>query len=165
MSVSAQQMTAQKPPSVASESLSHQLAIEMATGLYSLDDLVIKFDISKTQIKRIGRDPHFKRVFAEAKALWNSDGNVQERVRRKSALLLEDSILPIYSIIQDASLAPGPRIDAFAKLRSTADMEPTKGGDGAVKESFTLNIMMGADSKSVTIDSETLEVEGEDDLG
>ncbi len=151
----------QPQPNVSSDELTHQLATEMATGLYSIADVGEKFGLSASKLKRIAKSPHFKRIYAEAKALWDSDGNVQERVRRKSALLLEDSILPMYSIIHNNELAPAARIEAFAKLRSTADMEPTKGGDGTVKENFTLNINIGGEEQVFTIDGTALDVDEE----
>jgi len=152
------QLKVPKLPSVSPELVTHQLAYDLATGLYEPDDLVAKYEVSKAQFKRILKDSHFRRMYAEAKTLWNGSQNTQERIRQKSALLLEDSILPLYSIIHNATLAPAARIDAFAKLQSIADMQPTKGGDGAVKESFTLNIHMpNGNEQQFVIEGEVLE--------
>ncbi len=155
-----QQLTpppASVPASVLSEQASYYLAAELAAQLYTVPDILKRFELTKSQLKKITKDPHFRELFAEAKALWNGSGNVKERIRKKAALLLEDSIMPIYSIIHDVNVTPPARIEAFAKLVAIADMQPTKqDGSGNTSDKFVLNITFGNEKKTVVIDSTTV---------
>lgn len=149
------EIAVQKPASVATEVITHKLAGEMASGLLSTPEILTRFDLSVAQLKLIAKDERFKKMFWEAKAIWNGSENVQERIRQKSALLLEDSLMPLYKVIHDLNVAPGARIDAFARLQSIANMQPSKEGDGTKKEAFILNITMGETEKTITIDAES----------
>ncbi len=139
--------------SVISSQASYYLAAELAAQLYTIPDILERFELSKSQLKKITKDPHFREIYVEAKALWNGSGNVKERIRKKAALLLEDSIMPIYTIIHDGNVTPPARIEAFAKLVAIADMQPTKqDGNNTGGEKFTLNITFGDEKKTVVIE-------------
>ena len=146
------------PSSVPSEKITYTLAAELAAKLYSVPEIMERFGLNKNQLTRIVTDPHFKEVYAEAKALWNGSDNLRERIRKKAGLLLEDSILPLYSIIHNTELAPAARIDAFSKLVNIADMNATKGGGeggNSGGEGFKLNITIGDTGQTVTIEGES----------
>jgi hypothetical protein len=141
-----------KQPSVPSEVITHQLACELATGLYNNQDILDKFELTVAQLKRICKSPQFRLKYQEAKAVWESSDNVQQRIRQKSALLLEDSVLPLYSIIHNTNLAPAARTDAFSKLMAIADMQPSKDSGKVMGDKFTLNITIGDEKQSITIE-------------
>lgn len=140
--------------SVASSRVTNELAIELAAGLYDTAQILERFNLNKNQLLKITADPHFRTLFQEAKVLWEKSSNVKERTRLKAALLLEDSVLPLFSIIHNVDLSPGARIDAFAKLMAVADMQPSRdGGSAATGEGFKLNITIGGEvEQSVLIE-------------
>jgi len=146
--------------SVASSAVTNQLAIELAAGLYSMPQIMEKFGLSKTQMLKIAGTAQFKAMFQEAKALWEKSSNVKQRTRLKAALLLEDSVLPLFSLIHNGDISPGARIDAFAKLMAVADMQPSKdSGSIGGGEGFKLNIIIGGDvEQSVVIEGASEEL-------
>lgn len=153
--VATKEVSVPKPTSVATEVITHRLAGEMASGLLPVSEILTRFELTSAQLKVIAKDERFRKMFWEAKAIWNGTENVQERIRQKSALLLEDSLMPLYKIIHDLNLAPAARIDAFARLQSIANMQPSREGDGTPRESFILNVTIGDDKKTVLIDAES----------
>jgi hypothetical protein len=138
---------------VETNSVTHALAAELAAGLMSKEEIMSRFGLTKPQLAKIVKDQHFRTLYKEAKAIWGGTGNVKERIRAKAALLLEDSLLPLYAMIHNLDCSPTARIEAFTKLMVVSDMQPQKGADAEGKEGFTLNISFGGQKKSVTIDS------------
>lgn len=151
---------ATQPPqgTVGTVTLTHTLAAELASGLMSTQEILDEFNLSPQQLKQIISDPHFKAMYQEAKAIWAGTGNVRERIRAKAALLLEDSLLPLYGIIHNHEQTSAARIEAFAKLMSVSDMVPSRAGSGGpVGEKFNLTINIGDDRQTVTIQADTQE--------
>ena len=150
----------QQLSSVASKAVSNQLAIELAAGLYSTQQIMEKFDLNKNQLLKITTTPQFRAMFTEAKVLWEKSENVKERTRLKAALLLEDSVIPLFSLIHNVDISPGARIDAFAKLMALADMNPSKdGGSAGTGEGFKLNITIGGEVEQSVLIEGIAEVE------
>lgn len=137
--------------SVPSYKASARLAQELAAGLSDPKDILERFGLTKAQLQRIVQDKHFKELYGEAKRVWNSMDNVEERIRAKSMYLLEDSILPLYSIIHNNDLQPAARIDAFSKLMKISDMEPKKDVDNS-GNTFTVTINVPGEDKPVIIE-------------
>jgi len=129
------------------------LAQELAAGLTDTKDILEKFGLTKAQLTRIVNDPHFVELYKNAKKVWNGMDNVQDRIRAKSMHLLEDSILPLYSIIHNADMTPASRIEAFAKLMRIADMEPKK-DENKTGDRFTVTINIPGEEKPVVIEAD-----------
>jgi len=146
-----------EPSSVPHEKVTYTLAAELAAKLYSVPEIMERFGLNKNQFTRIITDEHFQEVYREAKSIWSGTDNIKERIRKKAGLLLEDSILPVYSIIHNKELAPAARLDGFAKLVEIADMKATPGNSavGPAGEGFKLNITIGDTGQTVTIEGES----------
>ncbi len=138
----------------ATTDVSYELAAELAANLYTTEQVLDRFELEPDQLKHILRTPHFKEVYRNAKIIWCGTDNVKERIRAKSALLLEDSILPIYALIHNESLPAPARIEAFAKLVAIADMQPTRQDAAPSADRFVLNISVGEEHQKVVIDAE-----------
>jgi hypothetical protein len=109
-------MTQLTSKSVRMEQVSSRLALQVATKLYSTQDILKQFNLSPQEYKTILQDPVFQKKYREAKELWNSDTNALERIRAKSTMAVEDGLLTLVKIFKDQDLNANARLDAFEKL-------------------------------------------------
>jgi hypothetical protein len=137
-----------------------QLALELATGLYPAADIFKAHGISGTDAKLMLADPQFRAMVGDYRKLWNSPLNATERVRIKSAVMVEDGLLELHAIFHDVTLAPQARLDAFKQAVVLSDMAPRQNAVQA-GERFTLTINLPAapaePAKTITIDAEALQ--------
>src|SRR5271166_2741875 len=101
-----------------------RLAWELAAEITPVPVLLTRYGISLPDFKQKLKDPMFRQAIREAKSIWKSDMNVQQRIRVKAAFLVEDSILDIFAIIKNESQPAAAKLEAFEKLLKTADMIP-----------------------------------------
>lgn len=133
-----------------------RLVWELAAEINKPIDIIKRYGLSATDLKAKMRDKMFIAALKEAKKMWASDLNAQQRIKMKSALLLEDSIMDIFLIIKTPDMNASNKLEAAKQLAAMAEVGGKKqGGDTAT--GFKLTINMGNDSpKSVTIDGQSL---------
>ncbi len=138
-----------------------RIAWEIAAEISDIPTICTRYGLSMSDFKKKLADPMFRTAIREAKAMWKSDLNVQQRIRLKAAFLVEDSILDIFAIIKNENMPVAAKLEAFEKLMKTADMTPkAKGAEGGTASGFKVVIQMGdSPSQKVVIDGHTLESE------
>ena len=113
-----------------------RLAAELVANLRPRKDIAAAYGYTEKQlVKRCKSDKGFLQILTETREIWESDDHVKERVRKKAAMLVEDGLLDIYSIMTDAAVTANVRVSSFESLAKVADVAaPTKdGGGGAFK--------------------------------
>jgi hypothetical protein len=138
-----------------------RLAWELAAEISPVQDILKKFGITPTEFKVKLRDKMFRTAIREAKTLWKSDLNVQQRIKLKASFLVEDSLLDIFKLIKNENSAATAKLEAFEKLMRAGDLVPRAGtkGDGALASGFKLTINLGTATQNVVIDGRTIDHE------
>lgn len=138
-----------------------RIAWEIAAEISDVPTICTRYGLSMAAFRAKLADPMFRTAIREAKSLWKSDLNVQQRIRLKAAFLVEDSILDIFAIIKNEHMPAAAKLEAFEKLMKTADMTPKAGkGDGAAAAGFKVVIQLGdSPQQKVIIDGHTVESE------
>ena len=136
-----------------------RLAWELAADIADVPTLLSRYGISLADFKNKLKDPMFRQAIREAKSIWKSDLNTQQRVRVKAALLVEDSLLDVFAIVKSESQPAAARLEAFEKLVKTADLAPKAGSkDQSNAGAFKINIILGdKPAETVTINRHTQE--------
>lgn len=136
-----------------------RLAWEIAAEITPMQDLLTRYGISTTDFSKKLKDPMFRTAIREAKSIWKSDLNVQQRIRVKAAFLVEDSILEIFAIIKNESQPAAAKLEAYEKLLKTADMVPKAGkGDSSTASAFKIVINLGdSPDQRINIDGHAIE--------
>lgn len=133
-----------------------QLALELATHLYEPVDVFRNHGLSKEDAKALLEDPQFRSMVREYRKLWNSPMNATERVRLKSAVMVEDGLLELHRIFHDQTLVPAVRLDAFKQAVGLSDLSP-KQNAVSTGERFSLTINMpsasAAEPRTLTIEA------------
>jgi hypothetical protein len=132
-----------------------RLAVELAVKLRPVSELLSTYNLSRADLVRKLKDSMFRDMVKQAKALWESDLSVKERIRLKSQILVEDSVLEVFQILHNKENAIPARLDAFKQLARVAEVDtPTKTGGGEGSR-FTVSINLGDTIKPVVIEGET----------
>ena len=142
--------------------ITNALAMELAAGLTDIPDILDRYSLSKAQLKRILKDAEFRVMYAQAKARWGADANATERVITKSTIMVEDSLLAIYSILHSTDSTPNSKIAAFNALVELSDAAPKKQAmkQEAVTDKFSITINLSGGARRFDIDN-TKTIEGE----
>lgn len=101
----------------------NQLALEVVSKLEGLDVILERHGMSQEEMKRLLQEPSFRQQLREANCYWNSPAGMKDRVRFKTGMLIEDSIMDIYEMMNDTSTTAQARLDAFKMLARMANME------------------------------------------
>lgn len=138
------------PPSVRLEHLTAALAFDLAAQLSPLQVIMDRYGLTEAMLTTALQHPPFVKLIREAKAKWESDMSVAERVRLKAQFALEDCILPMHNIAHNKDAGNVSRIDAVKLIASIAGMSR---GDAVQQESgkFSLTINMGGDKPPTTL--------------
>jgi hypothetical protein len=132
-----------------------RLAVEIAVQLRPIPEILGQYNLSRKGLVRKFKDPMFKDMVRQAKSLWNSDLSVKERIRLKSQVLVEDSILEIFSIIHNRDNAIPARLDAFKQLARVAEVDAPDRNSGSTGDRFTVHINLGDQIKPVVIEGDS----------
>lgn len=135
-----------------------RIAWEIAAEIADVPTILTRYGLTVADFRNKLKDPMFRQAIREAKALWKSDLNVQQRIRLKAAFLVEDSILDVFAIIKNENMPAGTKLEAFEKLMKTADLTPKTKAEGATAAGFKVVIQMGnSPDQEVRIDGHVVE--------
>lgn len=132
-----------------------RLAVEIAVQLRPVPEILKQYNISRKDLVRKLKDPMFRDMVKQAKSLWHSDLSVKERIRLKSQVLVEDSILEIFSIIHNKDNAIPARLDAFKQLARVAEVDAPDRSNADTGSRFTVSINLGETYKPVVIEGDS----------
>lgn len=144
-------------PSGALNDSDARLVWELVANISPAADILKRHGLTVADLKAKMLDKMFVAAYKEAKQAWASDLNVQQRIRLKSGLLLEDSLQDIFVMIKDPLQSASNKLEAtkqLGQLSQTINPKQLAGGEGSA---FKLTINLGDNStKSVTIDGHAL---------
>jgi len=132
-----------------------RLAVEIAVQLRPVPEILKQYDISRKDLVRKLKDPMFRDMVRQAKSLWNSDLSVKERIRLKSQILVEDSILEIFSMVHNRDNAIPARLDAFKQLARVAEVDSPDRSNADTGSRFTVSINLGEKMSPVIIEGDS----------
>jgi hypothetical protein len=129
------------------------LAMELASELSDPSTIFDRHGFSEDDARVLLESPTFQKMVKEAKLEWDSDTNIQDRIKRKAQMALEELLLPTYHLAKDPRVPPPSRTDAvklFERLSGAGKSSEDSGGTGP-KYVLTINIGTGDGSpKEIT---------------
>lgn len=132
-----------------------RLAVEVAVKIRPIAEILNTYSISRSDLVRKLKDPMFRDMVRQAKTIWNSDLSIKERIRLKSQVLVEDSLLAVFSIVHNNENAVPAKLDAFKQLARVAEVDSPERGKGDSGSRFTVSINLGNQTAPVIIEGET----------
>lgn len=78
-----------------------QLVWELVSDITPKEDVLIRHGMTPADLKAKLNNPMFRSAYVEAKRLWSSDMNAQDRIKVKATMMVEDALIDVYRIIKD----------------------------------------------------------------
>ncbi len=130
-----------------------RLAIEIAVQIRPINEVLLTYSTTRSELVTKLKDPMFRDMVKQAKRLWASDLSIKERIRLKSQVLVEDSLLTLFSIIHHQDNAVPAKLDAFKQLARVAEVDTPERAKADIGTRFTVEINLGSSVPPVIIDA------------
>ena len=130
-----------------------RMAIELAVQIRPVNEILLTYSTTRSELVAKLKNPMFRDMVKQAKQLWSSDLSIKERIRLKSQVLVEDSLLSIFSIVHNQDNAIPAKLDAFKQLARVAEVDTPERGKGDTGTRFTVEINLGNNTPPVIIDA------------
>lgn len=127
-----------------------QLIWELVSNISPAAEVLARHGITAADLQRKTRNSMFRSAYNEAKRLWKGDMNVQERIRLKSAYLLEDSLPDLFKIIKDSAQPSSAKLAAMEQLGKLSQVLVQQKGPTGERHTITINV---GDNKPVIIEA------------
>lgn len=133
-----------------------QLIWELVAEISAPAEVLSRYGLTPATLRDKMKDQMFRAAFREAKTLWKSDLNAEERVKVKARAMVEDSLVDIFAILKSEHMIPQIRLEAFEKLMKVGDLGPRKDKDSNATKPFNI-VMQFSNEKKVVIDGHVIE--------
>lgn len=124
-----------------------KLAREIAMDIQPLELILKQYSIDPQRWEELQRNGKFIRLLESQVEEWNSALNTHERVRAKSAAMLEEWLPELNNRLHDREIGLPAKVEGgklLAKMAGVGEREVGSGGGG---ERFTITINLGEDHK------------------
>lgn len=132
-----------------------RLAVEVAVQIRPIAEVLVAYSLTRSDLVRKLKDPMFRDMVKQAKSIWSSDLSIKERIRLKSQVLVEDSLLEIFKIVHNVDMAVPAKLDAFKQLARVAEVDAPERSRGSEGSRFTVSINLGNTIAPVIIEGES----------
>ncbi|MDE2101924.1 MAG: hypothetical protein KGL39_32055 [Patescibacteria group bacterium] len=143
-----------------------ELAREIVTNIRDAPDILRDHGVSESEYARLAETSQFKAMLRQAATEWGAVENTHQRVRLKSATLVEQALPDMFSELSNAKEPLSSRVallNSLAKIGNLGTPEPTAQKAG---NSFKLSINLTGskdEPKTITIESNAVLPEPETD--
>lgn len=131
-----------------------KLARELAMNIQPLENILEQHGIEQDDFERLKTHPTFVKLLESETAAWESAVNTHERVKLKSASVIEEWLPELNNRIHDSREALPAKIEAGKLLAKLAGMGLSNMDvSGGAADRFSVTINIGAD-KQINIEKE-----------
>lgn len=109
------------------ETLLLRLAREIAMEFRTIEEILSTFKLSQSQFERITTSKRFETILTQELQQWHGARNTTERVRMKSAAMIEESLPDLYRYLHDKDLPLSARVELLKTIAKLGGQgEPTR---------------------------------------
>lgn len=130
-----------------SETMLLRLAREIAMGILPLETILETSKIEQNTWETIQYHPRFLQFLESESAVWSSSLNTQERVKLKSAAMIEEWLPEAYSRLNSPSETLNSKVELGKLIRDLAGFTKQGVGTEGSGEKFSVTINLGADNQ------------------
>lgn len=121
------------------------LAMELVKDIDEADVVLKRYGLNTQEYTELAQTRQFQAMLAEADKEWSKAGNTKERVRLKSAYIIEQALPQMYEQLTNADHPLSSRADLFGRIARIAELgNPTPAGVAGT-EAFSITINLGAE--------------------
>lgn len=144
------------------EALILQVAMEMATDLYTPKEVLDKYQLTTKQFKVFSKTAQFKQFFTEARAAWHATDNSTERIKAKGNMLVEDLMIDLYTRAKDSGTPHEAMVKLVKQIVDLSNVAPKKEVAQPTGDRFVINMDFGASATPQTMAAEVVAVQEQD---
>jgi hypothetical protein len=127
------------------------LVTELARDIQDINQILDRHGIDRTDYDALSQTHQFKSMMAEAVKEWSKASNTGERVKIKSAALIEEALPLMFKELKDKTHPLSSRADLFGRIARIGSLgnpvaAPPNGG-----EAFSITINLGTAQKPIVI--------------
>lgn len=141
-------------PMEALNAIDGQLIMDLVSKLRPASDVLKTYNLTPADLQAKAGNPLWASAYREAEKLWNSDMNIQQRIRLKAAFLLEDSLSHVFSIITAPGVSLTSKLEAVEKLIKVSTVANVP-KEGVVGEKHNITINIGGNKPPIKITAES----------
>ena len=123
------------------------IALEIAKGIFDIQEILKVWEISLEQYDAITRHPAFDGMLREAKIEWESADNTVKRTQLKAAVMLEHALPELNARLHDRAEGLNAKVELAKFLGRVGGVDSNKQAIGGGGETFKIEINLGGDSK------------------
>jgi len=131
-----------------------QFVTDYAQGFYEVEDICERYGFVNRAVlfHFVRSNAALSRLINQHKTAYESDDNVERRIRLKAGLAVERAISTIAHLVVQTETPIGQKIECFHKLLRAAGTDgpppaPTRSGEGAEGVRFNLNFIFSDGSQ------------------
>lgn len=124
-----------------------KLAREIAMEILPLESILAQHNITTEDFEELKLLPTFSRLLEGEMVAWQSAANTHERVKLKSAAVIEEWLPELNNRIHDGQEALPAKIEAGKLLAKLAGMGLSQADVAGIADRFTVTINIGAEKK------------------
>lgn len=124
-----------------------RLAREIAADILPLDKILANHGLDTDEWNIIRSSPHFQQLLTSEIEAWNSAGNTHERVKLKSAAMIEEVLPEVYARVHDKAENLNHKAELLKWLKDLSGMGVRNASVAGTGERLSITINLGADQK------------------
>lgn len=128
-----------------------RLIMDLVANLRSKSAILQSYGITVQDLTTKAASPIWAQAYRETVRVWQSDMNTKTRIQMKAAFLLEDSLVPLFAIVQNTQMSVSARLEAIEQLTKISTVATVPRSDVAGSERHNITINIGGDKPPVII--------------
>lgn len=145
------QMSIALPDQDTNELVMRALATDLVRDIDEADDILKRYGLSAGEYAELAQSRQFRSMLAEADKEWSKASNTKERVRLKSAYIIEQALPKLFDELFKDSNPLSSRADLFGRIARIAELGNSTPTAVTGAEAFSITINLGADKPPITI--------------
>lgn len=131
------------------EQVLRSLAVEIAREINETEDILERYSLSKDEFEAIAQTRTFKTMFEQASKEWGAAANTAERVKIKSAALIESALPFMFAELKETTHPLSSRADLFGRIARIGALGNAPVANSGSGEVFKIEINLGDDKKII----------------
>ncbi len=139
------------------EQILRDLAQDIVKNIEEVPDILNKFGISHDEYLRLAETTPFRNMLREAATEWNSAAKTQDRIKLKSALLVEQALPEMYGALLNKNEPLNGRVELLKTLGKFGELGIAPVDGGAKGNTFRLEINFnGSPERNIVVEHAAL---------
>ena len=131
------------------------LAQEIVRDIYEVPDILKRFGIDYEEYHALAETHGFRQMLAQAASEWDAASNTPERIKLKSALMVENVLPDMLTALADTKQPLTGRVELLKTMAKIGGLGNAPLPNASTGQTFRLEINLGDPAKNVVIEHQS----------